>query len=133
VVYRGGLENRFRRKPNGGSNPSLSARIGRVGRKCQAAARRVKNEFVNSWIHIAITAAAVGLIFAYLWWQGQVTRFADYIRETREELRKCSWPTWVELRGSTVLIGVVIVILCVFTVVVDLALREVFFNFLYKL
>ena len=25
MVYRGGLENRFGRKPNGGSNPSLSA------------------------------------------------------------------------------------------------------------
>ena len=27
VVYRGGLENRFGRKPNGGSNPSLSASL----------------------------------------------------------------------------------------------------------
>ena len=34
MVYRGGLENRFGRKPNGGSNPSLSANFaGRVGGK----------------------------------------------------------------------------------------------------
>lgn len=88
---------------------------------------------MNSWIHIAVWAAVVGALFAYFWWKGYVAQFAGYIAETREELKKCSWPTWIELRGSTVLIGVVIVILSVFVVVVDLGLREVFFGFFYKL
>jgi hypothetical protein len=30
VVYRGGLENRFGLTPDGGSNPSLSARTGKI-------------------------------------------------------------------------------------------------------
>ncbi len=74
----------------------------------------------------------IGAIFAYLWWQGQVTRFANYCRETREELRKCSWPSWIELRGSTVLIAVVILILCGVTVIEDLGFKTVFFNYLYS-
>ena len=72
-------------------------------------------------------------IFGFLWWQGQVTSFANYCRETREELKKCSWPSWIELRGSTVLIAVVIVILSGFVCIVDLGLHEGFFNFFYKL
>jgi preprotein translocase subunit SecE len=92
-----------------------------------------EKKFVNSWIHIAIWAVLIGAAFTYLWWQGQITSFANYIRETREELKKCSWPSWVELRGSTTLIAVVIVILGAFVVIVDFGLNEFFFNFLYKL
>jgi preprotein translocase subunit SecE len=98
-----------------------------------AVARQSKNEFVNSWIHLVVWALLIGAIFAYLWWQGQVTNFANYLRETREELKKCSWPSWIELRGSTVLIAIVLMILGAFTVIVDIAMKQVFFNFLYKL
>ena len=61
---------------------------------------------MNSWIHIVVWAVVIGAVFGYLWWQGQVRRFAVYIQETREELKKCSWPTWQELKGSTVVIAV---------------------------
>jgi hypothetical protein len=33
VVYRGGLENRFGLTPDGGSNPSLSAKTGKIKTK----------------------------------------------------------------------------------------------------
>jgi preprotein translocase subunit SecE len=92
-----------------------------------------RNKFVNSWIHIAIWAVFIGAAFTYLWWKGQITSLANYIRETREELRKCSWPSWIELRGSTTLIAIVIAILGAFVVIVDFGLNETFFNFLYKL
>jgi preprotein translocase subunit SecE len=82
---------------------------------------------------MAVWAVVIGAAFAYLWWKGQITSLANYIRETREELRKCAWPSWIELRGSTTLIAIVILILGVFTVVVDLGLKMAFFNFLYKL
>ncbi len=88
---------------------------------------------MNSWIHIAVWAVVIGALFAYCWWKGLVTEFADYVRETREELRKCSWPSWIELRGSTVLIAIVLAILGGFTVTVDMGLNQVFFNFLYHL
>ena len=39
--------------------------------------------------------------------------------ETREELRKCTWPSWDELRGSTVLVVLSIFLLGAFTYVID--------------
>ena len=102
MVYRGGLENRFPRKRNGGSNPSLSARI-----------------IVNDLTKILIWVVIVGAVFAFLWWQGQVTRLATYVQQTREELKKCTWPTWDELKGSTVVVSITILLLGAFCFVVD--------------
>jgi preprotein translocase subunit SecE len=71
----------------------------------------------------------IGSVFAYLWWQGQIRRFANYIQETREELKKCTWPTWDELKGSTVLITVTIFLLGGFVAVTDLILRSILYKF----
>ena len=65
-------------------------------------------------------------IFGYLWWQGQIQRFAVYVQETREELRKCSWPSWQELKGSTLLIAITVAFLGMFVVVIDTILFHVF-------
>ena len=40
---------------------------------------------------------------------------------TVEELRKCAWPTWDELKGSTVVVSITIVLLGVFCYAVDTA------------
>ena len=109
MVYRGGLENRFPRKWNGGSNPSLSART-------------IVNNLTTSLIWVAV----VGAIFGFLWWQGQLQRFAIYWRQTMEELKKCTWPTWVELKGSTVVVTASILLLGVFTFVADQILFVLF-------
>ena len=71
----------------------------------------------------------IGAVFAYLWWQGQVKRLATYVLETREELKKCSWPTWEELKGSTVVITISIALLGLFVFVVD----QIFFGIFFKL
>ena len=76
-----------------------------------------------------IWAAVIGVVFAYLWWQGQVKRLATYVLETREELKKCSWPTWDELKGSTVVITISIALLGGFVYVVD----QIFFAILFQL
>jgi len=57
--------------------------------------------------------------FAALWWSGQLKRLSDYISETYVELQKCSWPTWAELKGSTLVVFISIGILGAFTVAVD--------------
>jgi len=44
---------------------------------------------------------------------------SNYIQGTREELRKCTWPTKEELKGSTVVVMVSILLLGVYTVGVD--------------
>jgi preprotein translocase subunit SecE len=83
---------------------------------------------VGNWTTILIWAAVIGAVFGYLWWQGQVRQLAVYVQETREELRKCSWPTWVELKGSTALIMVSIALMGIFTEVVDRILFAIFFG-----
>jgi len=75
-----------------------------------------------------VWAVVIGAVFGYLWWQGQVRRFAVYIQETREELKKCSWPTWQELKGSTVVIAVSIALLGVFVMAADECLSLIFFK-----
>jgi preprotein translocase subunit SecE len=77
---------------------------------------------------IIIWAIVIGSVFAYLWWQGHIRRFAKYVQETREELKKCTWPTWNELKGSTVLITITIVLLGAFTTVVDGILTFIFYH-----
>ena len=68
---------------------------------------------------IVIWVAVVGGVFAWLWRAGHLLRLSDYVRQTREELRKCTWPTLEELKGSTVVVAISIVLLGGFTVLVD--------------
>jgi len=109
VVYRGGLENRFGLTADGGSNPSLSAKL---------------NVIVNDLVKILIWGAVVGVIFVILWRKGYLLQLTDYVQQTREELRKCTWPTWAELKGSTIVISISIFLLGGFIVLVD----QVFFR-----
>ena len=83
---------------------------------------------MSGWTNIILWVVVVGAIFSYLWWQGQVRQLANYVQETREELKKCSWPTWEELKGSTVLIMISIALMGAFTEVVDRILFFVFFG-----
>jgi len=70
---------------------------------------------------IILWVVVVGAVFGWLWRAGHLARFADYVAQTREELRKCTWPSVDELKGSTVVVAISILILGVFTVVVDFA------------
>jgi preprotein translocase subunit SecE len=112
VVYCGGLENRFGFTADGGSNPSLSA-------------SNVRMQESTSIVGILIWVVLVGGLFGWLWWAGHLKRFANYVVETREELRKCTWPSWDELKGSTLVVGVAIILLGVFTVAVDFIFTKV--------
>ena len=94
---------------DGGSNPSLSAKL---------------NIIVNDLVKIGIWAAVIGVTFVILWRKGYLLQLTNYVQQTREELRKCTWPTWDELKGSTVVVTISIVILGGFTVLVD----QVFFR-----
>jgi preprotein translocase subunit SecE len=71
------------------------------------------------YVTIGIWAAVIGVVFAILWFTGNLVKLRNYVLETREELRKCTWPTWEELRGSTVVVMISIFLLGVFTVVID--------------
>jgi preprotein translocase subunit SecE len=71
------------------------------------------------WPMIALIVAAM-VAFTIAWRKGAFLRLSAYWNETMEELKKCTWPTWEELQGSTVVVIVSVGMLGLFTVVVDL-------------
>jgi preprotein translocase subunit SecE len=81
---------------------------------------------MNEITWIVVWAVVVGGVFAWLWRAGHLARITDYIKQTREELRKCSWPSWDELKGSTAVVAISIAILGGFTVAVDQVLFRLF-------
>ena len=74
------------------------------------------------YIQLLIWVVVVAVVFGVLWRTGQLLRLTNYVAETREELKKCSWPSRDELKGSTVVVILSILLLGVFTIVVDLLL-----------
>ena len=67
----------------------------------------------------------IGLVIAFvafvlLWRKGAFLKLSAYVDETKEELHKCTWPTWAELWDSTKLVMVAIALLGGFTVLADL-------------
>jgi preprotein translocase SecE subunit len=73
----------------------------------------------NDLVKLLIWVVVVGVLFGVLWRKGYLLRLSNYVMETREELRKCTWPTVDELKGSTVVIMVTIFLLGGFIVGVD--------------
>ena len=59
------------------------------------------------------------VVFALLWRQGAFLRLSGYFHETKDELWKCTWPTWDELMGSTTVVIVSVGVLGGFTMGVD--------------
>jgi preprotein translocase subunit SecE len=85
---------------------------------------------VSDLTKILIWVVVIGAVFGLLWWQGQLKRLANYVQATREELKKCTWPTWEELKGSTAVVVVSIILLGGLTVAIDQVLFLVFFKVL---
>jgi len=79
---------------------------------------------MNDVVTILIVAAVVVAAFIWLWRAGHLVKLSTYVQGTKEELRKCSWPTWDELKGNTVVVFIAIFVLGIFTVAVD----QIFFR-----
>jgi len=75
-----------------------------------------------------IWGAVVAVLFILFWRKGYIARLNVFFQETWHELKpgRCSWPSWTELRGSTVLIGLTIALLGVFVFVVDMVFNRIF-------
>jgi len=80
---------------------------------------------MNDYVKYGLIGALVVLLII-LWRRGVLKQLGDYVVETREELRKCSWPSVDELRGSTVVVMISILLLGVFTVGIDFVLTLMF-------
>lgn len=73
----------------------------------------------NDLIIIGLWVVVIGGAFAYLWWKGHLLKVGTYVAETREELKKCTWPSREELKGSTVVVIISIALLSVLVVALD--------------
>jgi preprotein translocase SecE subunit len=74
---------------------------------------------VNEYLKLGIWVVVGLAVFAFFWHRGYLARLGVYVGETREELRKCSWPSRDELKGSTLVVIVSVLLLGAFTVAVD--------------
>ncbi|RKY57075.1 MAG: preprotein translocase subunit SecE [Candidatus Neomarinimicrobiota bacterium] len=54
-----------------------------------------------------------------------VKKIRDFFNGVVFEMKKVSWPTWQELKGSTVVVLILSLILAVFLFVVDLVLSKI--------
>ena len=61
---------------------------------------------MNDMVWIIIVSVIAIALFGWMWRAGHLDRLRKYVALTKKELRKCSWPTWEELKGSTVLVAV---------------------------
>ena len=77
---------------------------------------------MKDYLTIGIWTSVIVVLFGFLWFTGNLAKLRNYILETREELRKCTWPSREELKGSTLVVLFSIAALSVFTVIVDYAL-----------
>jgi len=76
----------------------------------------VKDKF---YIQLLIWVVVVAVVFGVLWRTGQLLRLANYVQETKEELKKCTWPSRDELKGSTVVVLISVLLLGGFTMLID--------------
>jgi len=74
---------------------------------------------MKEYTNIIIWGGVIAAVFAVLWYTGNLVKIRNYVLETREELRKCTWPTADELKGSTVVVMISVAILGAFTIAID--------------
>ena len=81
------------------------------------------------WLLMAFWAAVLGVagFFAAKHW----ARVRQFLMDVREELKKCTWPTWQELRESTVVVAVSVLMLGLFVFGADFVFSRIFGAVLY--
>jgi len=80
---------------------------------------------MNSTTSLILWSTIIAAAFAVAWRLGWLAKISVYVQQTREELRKCTWPSSEELWGSTVLVMVASALLGIFTVIADFAMAWV--------
>jgi preprotein translocase subunit SecE len=103
-----------------------SGEVSKKGNGLKPALHTVERIFVfKNNLSLIITILIVLAAFFYLWYQGYLVKIRVYVAETQEELKKATWPSWDELKGSTVLVMVTMALLGLFTIATDFLLRMV--------
>jgi len=57
-------------------------------------------------------------------------RFQQYLKEVIQELKKVTWPTWEDLKGSTMVVIFFSIVMGVYIAAIDLGLAKIVEMFL---
>lgn len=74
---------------------------------------------MSALTQVIVWIVIIGIIVGFLWWRGYLHKFGQFLEQTREELRKCSWPTREELKGATIVVLVTMFLLGLYIGLVD--------------
>lgn len=77
-------------------------------------------------------AVLIVVVFVLLWTTGKIDAIKKHLYETREQLRKATWPTREELKQHIVVVMLSSLLLAVFTVIADQIVRELIWGALLK-
>jgi len=80
---------------------------------------------MKDYVPILVVILIAMVVFTYFWRKGAFVRLSTYWDETMDELWKCTWPTWDELRGSTIVVIVSVGLLGGFTMLVDFVVANI--------
>ena len=80
---------------------------------------------MNDLATLGIWTVVIGAAFVFAWKKGWLLKLGEFAAETRDELRKCTWPGVEELKGSTFVVMIAIAFLGLFTMLADLILAWV--------
>ena len=72
-----------------------------------------------TWIIIWSVVAVI--VFVWLWKAGQLVRLAAYVRETREELKKTSFPSSNDVKNTTIIVIVNVIFFAIYLFLIDRA------------
>ena len=56
--------------------------------------------------------------------QNTISKTSDFLSDVRSEMSKVTWPTWMELRGQTLVVIIAVLVIAAFIYVVDLVLSN---------
>jgi len=87
--------------------------------------KKEESKSENTWGWEIFWIALVLAIFVWMWRTGKLLKIKTYVGETKEELGKCTWPTWGELKQHIVVVLISSVLLAMFTVLADNVVREI--------
>jgi len=102
-----------------------SAAVGTTNVVATNAATAGQSSFFQQYGTLIVWVVVIGALFAYMWSKGYLVKIRNFIEETVEELKKCTWPSVDELKGSTVVVMLTIAILGAYTVGVDWILSAI--------
>ena len=65
--------------------------------------------------------------------EGLARRSAGYLRDVRAEIRKVTWPTWPDLRRTTVIVSIFVIVIGIIIGIMDVISSKLLIDLLGRL